>query len=194
MQKIVKLKDKTEVLIREMTREDLDESLAFFSLLPEEDRAYLRREVTQREVLERRISEIEAGAVMRLVAVVDDRIVADGSLETSAVEWKKHVGELRIIVGKPYRRQGLGALMARELYLLAASAKMEEIIVKMMRPQVAAQNIFRRLGFHEEASLHDYVKDQAGTKQDLILMRCNLEALWQEMEDFLSSTDWERTR
>lgn len=194
MQKIVKLKDKTEVLIREMTREDLDESLAFFSLLPEEDRAYLRREVTQREVVERRISEIEAGAVMRLVAVVDDRIVADGSLETSAVEWKKHVGELRIIVGKPYRRQGLGALMARELYLLAASAKMEEIIVKMMRPQVAAQNIFRRLGFHEEASLHDYVKDQAGTKQDLILMRCNLEALWQEMEDFLSSTDWERTR
>lgn len=194
MQKIVKLKDKTEVLIREMTREDLDESLAFFSLLPEEDRAYLRREVTQREVVERRISEIEAGAVMRLVAVVDDRIVADGSLETSAVEWKKHVGELRLIVGKPYRRQGLGALMARELYLLAASAKMEEIIVKMMRPQVAAQNIFRRLGFHEEASLHDYVKDQAGTKQDLILMRCNLEALWQEMEDFLSSSDWERTR
>ena len=194
MQKIVKLKDKTEVLIREMTREDLDESLAFFSLLPEEDRAYLRREVTQREVVERRISEIEAGAVMRLVAVVDDRIVADGSLETSAEEWKKHVWELRIIVGKPYRRQGLGALMARELYLLAASAKMEEIIVKMMRPQVAAQNIFRRLGFHEEASLHDYVKDQAGTKQDLILMRCNLEALWQEMEDFLSSTDWERTR
>lgn len=194
MQKIVKLKDKTEVLIREMTREDLDESLAFFSLLPEEDRAYLRREVTQREVVERRISEIEAGAVMRLVAVVDDRIVADGSLETSAVEWKKHVGELRLIVGKPYRRQGLGALMARELYLLAASAKMEEIIVKMMRPQVAAQNIFRRLGFHEEASLHDYVKDQAGTKQDLILMRCNLEALWQEMEDFLSSSDWERSR
>lgn len=194
MQKTVKLKDQTEVLIREMTREDLDGSHAFFANLPEEDRTYLRRDVTNREVVERRISEIESGNVMRLVAVVDGQIVADGSLETSAEEWKKHVGELRLIVGKSRRRTGLGALMARELYLLAASAKMEEIIVKMMRPQKAARRIFRRLGFHKEASLHDYVQDQAGSKQDLILMRCDLEALWQEMEDLLSSGDWERTR
>jgi len=194
MQKTVKLKDQTEVLIREMTREDLDGAHAFFTMLPEEDRAYLRREVTNREVVERRIAEIESGAVMRLVAVADGQIVADGSLEISAEEWKRHVGELRLIVGQTHRRKGLGALMARELYLLAASAKMQEIIVKMMRPQEAAQSIFRRLGFHEEASLHDYVQDRAGRKQDLILMRCDLESLWQKMEDLLSSGDWERTR
>jgi L-amino acid N-acyltransferase YncA len=194
MQKTVKLKDQTEVLIREMTRADLDGSHAFFTSLPEKDRAYLRREVTNREVVERRISESVSGAVMRLVAVADGHIVADGSLETSDEEWKRHVGELRLIVAQPYRRKGVGALMARELYLLAASAKMEEIIVKMMRPQEAALSIFRRLGFHEEALLHDYVQDQAGRKQDLILMRCDLEALWQEIEDLLSSSDWERTR
>lgn len=194
MQKTVKLKDQTEVLIRELTREDLDRSHAFFANLPEEDRAYLRREVTQREVVERRISESDSGSVMRLVAVADGQIVADGSLEISDEEWKRHVGELRLIVAQPYRRKGVGALMARELYLLAASAKMEQIIVKMMRPQEAAQSIFRRLGFHEEASLHDYVQDRAGRKQDLILMRCDLEALWQEMEDFLASGDWQRTQ
>jgi L-amino acid N-acyltransferase YncA len=194
MQKTVKLKDQTEVLIREMTREDLEESHAFFTKLPEEDRAYLRREVTQREVVERRISESDSGSVMRLVAIADGQIVADGSLEISDEEWKRHVGELRLIVGQPHRRKGLGALMARELYLLAASAKMEEIIVKMMRPQEAALSIFQRLGFHEEASFHDYVQDQAGKKQDLILMRCDLEDLWQEMEDFLASGDWQRTQ
>ena len=194
MQKTVKLKDQTEVLIREMTRGDLDGSHAFFTSLPEEDRAYLRRDVTQREVVERRISESDSGAVMRLVAVADGHIIADGSLEISDEEWKSHVGELRLIVAQPYRRQGLGTLMARELYLLAASSKMEEIIVKMMRPQDAAQSVFQRLGFREEASLHDYVQDQTGRKQDLIIMRCDLKALWQEMEDFLASGDWERTR
>jgi len=194
MRKTVKLKDQTEVLIRELTREDLDRSHAFFANLPEEDRAYLRREVTQREVVERRISESDSGSVMRLVAVTDGQIVADGSLEISDEEWKRHVGELRLIVAQPYRRKGVGALMARELYLLAASAKMEEIIVKMMRPQEAAQSIFRRLGFREEASLHDYVQDRVGRKQDLILMRCDLEALWQDMEDFLASGDWQRTQ
>ena len=194
MQKTVKLNDQTEVLIREMERADLDHSHAFFRSLPEDDRAYLRRDVTKREVVERRISEAESGSVMRLVAVADGQIVADGSVEISDEEWKRHVGELRLIVGATHQRKGLGILMARELYLLAASTKMEEIIVKMMRPQKAALSIFRRLGFREEATLHDYVRDQTGRKQDLILMRCDLEALWQEMEDFLASGDWQRTQ
>ena len=194
MRKSVKLKDQTEILIREMRGDDLDESYDFFTSLPEVDRAYLRRDVSQREVVEQRIAEIESGNVLRLVAVADGKIAADGSLETSGEEWKEHVGELRLIVGQPYRRKGLGTVMARELYLLAASARVEDIVARIMRPQKAALSIFRKLGFREEASLHDWVQDQSGTKQDLILMRCNLEALWEKMEDLFTSTDWERTR
>lgn len=194
MRKSIKLKDQTEILIREMRGDDLDESYDFFTSLPEVDRAYLRRDVSQREVVEQRIAEIESGTVLRLVAVADGKIAADGSLETSGEEWKEHVGELRLIVGQPYRRKGLGTVMARELYLLAASARVEDIVARIMRPQKAALSIFRKLGFREEASLHDWVQDQSGTKQDLILMRCNLEALWERLEDLFASTDWERTR
>ena len=74
MQKTVKLKDETEVLIRELTAEDLERSLAFFQSLPEEDRAYLRRDVVQREVVERRIRELRSGDVMRLVGATDNFI------------------------------------------------------------------------------------------------------------------------
>jgi len=194
VKKKVRLKDRTELLIRNMMPEDLDLSLAFFQALPEEDRDYLRRDVVRREVVEKRIRELRERDVMRLVAVADDQIVADGSLERSPEEWKKHVGELRLIVAQPYKRKGLGRLMARELFLLAASAKMEEILVRMMRPQKAARSIFRRLGFHQEVVLPDYVVDLKGEKQDMIIMRCDLEAVWREMEDFLATGDWERTR
>jgi len=194
VQKTVKLKDETEVLIRELTAEDLERSLAFFQSLPEEDRAYLRRDVVQREVVERRIRELRSGDVMRLVGTVDDQIVVDGSLEISSEEWKKHVGEVRLIVARPYQRKGLGLLMARELFLLAAGAKMEDVVVKMMRPQKAARSIFHRLGFRQEVVLPDYLKDLEGGKQDMILMRCDLESLWRDMEDALASGDWERTR
>ena len=194
MQKTVRLKDETEVLIREMTVEDLERSLAFFQSLPEEDRAYLRRDVMQREVVERRIHEMQSGDVMRLVATAGDQIVVDGSLEFSSEEWKRHVGEVRLIVARPYQRKGLGLLMARELFLLAAGAKMEEVVVKMMRPQKAARSIFHRLGFRQEIVLPDYLKDLEGGRQDMILMRCDLEALWREMEDSLALGDWERTR
>ena len=70
----------------------------------------------------------------------------------------------------------------------------EDIIVKMMRPQVAAQKICRKLGFRDEVLIPDYVRDRDGTRQDMVLMRCDLESLWQELESYLATSDWQRTR
>lgn len=194
MKKQVELKDGREILIRPMTAEDLEGSVAFFAALPEEDRAYLRRDVTQREVVEQRIAEIESGAVQRLVAEVDGEIVADGALEISGEEWKKHLGEIRLIVARPFRRQGLGVLITYELYDLATAARVEEIIVKLMAPQEAGRGILERLGFEQQTIIPDYVQDLGGGKQDMVLMRCDLEALYRGMEEFLSTGDWEHAR
>jgi L-amino acid N-acyltransferase YncA len=194
MEKKVKLKDGSGVLIREMREGDIDRSFAFFRELPEEDRAYLRVDVTKRDVVEERIRAMESGKTLRLVAVIDDQIVADGALELAAHGWTKHVAELRLIVARPFQRKGLGMLMARELYALAAGNKVEEVIVEIMSPQVEALTIFKNLGFHQEAVLRDYVKDVAGKKHDLVLMRCDLESLWQTLEDHIDHADWQRTR
>ncbi|UCF69037.1 MAG: GNAT family N-acetyltransferase, partial [Acidobacteriota bacterium] len=120
--------------------------------------------------------------------------VADGTLELDGPGWKGHVGEIRLIVGRPFQRRGLGMRMARELYLLAARKGLEEIVVKMMEPQKAAISIFERLGFRKDATFSAYVKDQAGTKQNLIVMRCDLNSLWEKLEDYFAATDWQRTR
>jgi L-amino acid N-acyltransferase YncA len=194
MKKGVKLKNGSEVFIREMQADDLDRSLAFFRGLSDDDRAYLRRDVTDREVVRERIDMVNSGRVFRLVAVVDDRIVADGSLELEAHGWKEHMAEIRLIVAPEFQRQGLGTLMARELYLLAASKKVEEIVVRIMAPQKGVLAIFKRLGFHKEAVLHHYVKDIAGIKQDLVVMRCDLQELWRKLGDHLHDSDWGRTR
>jgi L-amino acid N-acyltransferase YncA len=193
-EKRVKLKDGTEALIRPMRPDDLDRSCAFFQRLPEYDRVFLRVDVTKRKQVERRIRLMKSGTVKRIIAVVDDRIVADGALELAGHEWKEHVGELRLIVGPEFQRKGLGMLMARELYRLAHAEKLEEIVVRMMRPQYAAHNIFRRLGFRDQTLLPEYVTDRTGKRQDLILMRCDLKQIWQELEDYFENLDWQRTR
>lgn len=185
----VKLKDNKEVLIRAMKREDLEGSFAFFRALPEENRLSLRRDLSIREVVEERIRELEEGDVKRLVAVADETIVADGALEFSHFGWERHIAELRLFVAIPYQRKGLGMLMAGALYDLAASAGIEEIVVKMMASQTAALRIFRKLGFRHEVVLRDYVKDLKGTRKDLVLMRCRLEDLWQNYEEFVRETD-----
>jgi len=63
-----------------------------------------------------------------------------------------------------------------------------------MRPQDRALTIFKKLGFHQEAVLPDYVKDVSGKKQDLVLMRCDLESLWGILGEYLTDSDWQRTR
>lgn len=187
--KTVMLKDHVEVLIRPMTSDDLEESLAFFRALPEEERAYLRRDVTTRAVIQQRLHEMDEGRAKRLVAVVGGRIVADGALELAPDGWERHVGELRLIVAPGHQGKGLGMHMAHALYDLASDAGVEELIVKMMPRQKAAVSIFHKLGFRQEAVLHDYVRDRHGTKQDLIVMRGELEELWRQFEHYVYSLD-----
>ena len=192
MHREVRLRDETLVAIRSMTQDDVDRSAVFFESLSPEDQAYLRRDVSDREVVEERIRAMRSGSVERVVALVDYRIVADAALEFESLAWKKHVAEVRLIVAGGFRRKGLGTLLARELYSIATDANVEEIVVRIMRPQIAARSIFRKLGFHEETVLPDYVKDLDGHKQDLILMRCDLQELRSELEDFISTWDWQR--
>lgn len=194
MKKNVKLKDGIEIVLRQLKKKDRNRITAFFRSLPKEDRIYLRVDVTDKETIKQIIKSSKSGESIRIIALDKDNIVADGLLELEKRKWKKHFGEIRLLVSKAYRRKGLGMVVARELYLLAISEKVEEIIVKMMKPQVAAINIFKRMGFKQEVVLPDYVKDLEGTKRDLIIMRCDVNEMWKELEEYLEDSDWQRTR
>lgn len=183
------LKDGTKIIVRAMKYDDIELSLDFFESLKEKERRFLRMDVTRKENVKKRIEQIKSGQVRRIVATCKDKIIADGALELSHHGWEEHIGEIRIIVADDFQKKGLGMIIARELYHFAASEKLEEIVVRMMRTQIGAKKIFRKLGFHEEIILPDHVKDLKGKSHDLIIMRCNLKELWKEMEIFFQISD-----
>ncbi len=183
------LKDGTKIIVRAMKHNDLELSLDFFESLKEKERRFLRMDVTRKENVKKRIEQIKSGQVRRIVATCKDKIIADGALELSHHGWEEHIGEMRIIVADNFQKKGLGMIIARELYHLAAAEKLEEIVVRMMRTQIGAKKIFRKLGFHEEIIFPDHVKDLKGKSHDLIIMRCNLKELWKEMETFFQISD-----
>lgn len=194
MEKHVTLKDGSDVLIRPLRPADVDKSFAFFQALPSSVKTYLRSNVSDKGIVRQRINDLERNRETAIVAVKSDSIIADGSIETAIHGWKKHMAELRLIVAGKHQRKGLGMIMARELYFMAASDQVQEIVVKIMRPQAGAQKIFRRLGFHEDVTLPKYVRDLRGHRQDLIIMRCDLKSLWTELEDYFADTDWQRRK
>ena len=113
----------------EISSTDAEASLAFFRGLPPEERRYLRRDVT----------------------LPDDEIVADGSFERERYGWGEKIAQIRLIVTPGFRRSGLGTVLARLLYVIANNHDVARINVRMLRPQAAARDIFRRLGFREDS-------------------------------------------
>lgn len=188
------LKNGTRVLIRDLHHDDLDKLMKFYRSLPLEDRIYLKVDVTKRKVVEQRMKLIEEGSIFRIVALYKDEIIGDGMFELSKEGWRKHQGELRVIVARPFQRLGLGMVMMREIHSLAMKMDVEKVVVKMMKPQKGAINICKKLGFHKETTIPNYVWDQVGEPQDLIIMTCKPQVLWKELEHSYSDSDWQRCR
>jgi RimJ/RimL family protein N-acetyltransferase len=194
IKKTVTLKDGEAVTIRRMRPDDVERSFAFFCGLPPEDRVYLRTDVTRRKLVERRTTELDPDRVERIVVVHGDEIVGDGTLELQGHGWGDNVAEVRLLVARPWQRLGLGTVIARELFYLASKRRVDRVVARLMRPQVGAHRIMRRLGFHEEFLIPEHVRDQDGNWQDLIIMRCPLVELWRDMELEMANSDWQRAR
>ena len=194
MKKKETLNDGTGILIRTLTFNDLEQLMAFYRSLPFEDRKYLRIDVTDKSAVEKRIRDVESEIAVRIIALHKNNIIAIGALEFGTDDWHKSLGELRVAVSRDFQRKGLGLMMLRELNLIAVDHKVERIVVKMLRPQIAARKICKKLGFREELFLPAYVKDQDKKNQDLLIMTCNIDELWKEFETIYKDSDWQRCR
>lgn len=178
MRRQIVLKDGRPVLIRPIEMKDFEASQGFFSSLDASERRYMRRDVTKAEVVQTRINEARTYAVERLIALHEDEIVADGSLEHERFGWGDRIAQIRLIIHPDFRRVGLGSSMARLLYVIAHQQNVARLNVRILRPQKLCCEIFHRLGFREAFVLPDHVRDLEGNLQDLIILRSDLEMLW----------------
>lgn len=178
----VRLRDGSEVQVRAMDTKDGPAVLEFFRGLPEEDRLFLRDDVTRPEWLDRFVRQIDYQTVLPLVAEDKTGIVGNAALYRALYGWSVHVGEIRVAVARTYQRKGLGTVLAHELVKLALGAGLEKMVASVMDNQVAAKRAFEKLGFRPEAVLKGHVKDIHGIKRDLIIMSNDVSHIWESME------------
>ena len=182
------LRNGQKVTLRLMTPADEAALLEFFRALPEKERLFLKEEVTNPEVIHRWAKNLNYNRVIPLIAVVGDRIIADAPLLMRSHGWSRHVGEFRMAVSPDYRRLGLGFLMAKELFFLALSLKLEKVMAETIEEQVAVVQILRSIGFEQEAVLKDHVKDLHGNLHNLLIMTHDVKSMWKKMEDLIGDS------
>jgi len=175
-QKTGVLKDGSRVILRPMVKEDRDKLLEFFRGLDEKDILFLRTDVRDPAAIDRWVNNIDYQKVFPLLAEVNGRIVGDASLHMRKVGWKRHLGNIRVVVAKDYQGKGLGTLLINEIVELAIEFGLEKLVAEIHFQATKALATFKGAGFSVKAVFEDLVKDPQGRNSDLVVMVCDVQA------------------
>ena len=171
----VMLRDGTQVILRPLEEGDKVQLLDFFKRVPEEERYYLKENVTAPEVIHAWTTDIDFGRTVPIVALAGDRIIADATLHRSRSMARRHVGELRVVVDPDYREVGLGRRLIRELLDIAADLGLQEVTFELVAGrEEAAVNAAISVGFRQAAVLQNRIRDFWGNYQGLVLLEMPL--------------------
>ena len=169
------LSDGRQVRLRLMTPgTDVYRLHAFASSLPKDDLQFLRVDITRLMVVIHWAQNIKAGLTVTVLAEENGEVVGYASVHNDQVSWQRHLGELRIQVGRAYRGCGLGGLLGKEIFAIASNLGIEKIVAQMTADQPQAIALVERHGFKREAVLHDFVIGRDGRKNDLVVMTRNV--------------------
>ena len=175
-QKTGVLKDGSRVILRPMVKEDRDKLLEFFRGLDEKDILFLRTDVRDPAVIDHWVKNIDYQKVFPLLAEADGRIVGDATLHMRKVGWKRHLGNIRLVVARDYQGKGLGSLLINEVVELAGEFGLEKLIAEIHLQAAKAMATFKTAGFSVKAVFEDLVKDPQGHNSDLVVMVCDVQA------------------
>jgi L-amino acid N-acyltransferase YncA len=172
------------VELRLMKPEDAELLHKFFCHIPPEDLLFLRRNVTDRQVIDQWADRVRHGGVVTVMAITDGRLVGEASLHHNSTPWTEHVAEVRVVVDGSMRQSGLGTRLTSEIFLLAIQRGIKKIVAEMTIEQKAAIAVFQKLGFRVEGLMRNHVRDRAGNAHDLVLMAHDTGEFYDQMRAY----------
>jgi GNAT superfamily N-acetyltransferase len=116
--RLIKLPDGARLLLRPLTVDDRAALLDLYTAAEPADLHSLRHDVTDPEVVNSWLDDLDYQRVFPLLAIINDRVVGNATLHRPGGPFR-HIGELRIFLAKDFRRRGLGTEMLQTLVELA---------------------------------------------------------------------------
>ena len=169
--KEVGLRDCSRVIVRPLEDGDEQALLDLFLRIPEEERFFLKEDVTAPAVVQRWVRERDFRRALALLAVDGSRIVADAVLIRRRGNSRSHIGEIRVVVAPEYRDHGLGTALIRELCDIADDAGLEKVMFELVADkEQEAIRAAEWLGFLRVATIEGGAVDPQGHHHDVVLM------------------------
>jgi RimJ/RimL family protein N-acetyltransferase len=188
--KKVTLKNGERIELRPLVASDEAALVQFFTDLPRESTEFLKEDVRDPEVVKRFISKADPETTWAVVALnPQGQIVGDATLHMAKLGWRRHLGEVRVVVGSDYHKQRLATAMIHELVNQASIKELKKLEAQILDSQIGARKALERMGFVEEARLKAHAMDLEGTLHDVAFLTNTVDDLWKKMEDLISDMD-----
>ena len=185
--------DGAEVTLRLFGSEegDRDAMVKFARRQPPHDLLFLRRDITQPEVVEAWLHDIADGFNTAVVAVHEGEIVGYTGVSTDRMSWTRHIAELRVLVDPSMRAKRLGRLLIEQAFALARERDAKKMVAQMTTDQGAAIKVFTRMGFQREARLRNQVMDRDSVLHDLQIMSLDVDEFQAKIDVMMLSAQSE---
>lgn len=167
----VKLRDGSHVTVRPLAAGDAEALLDFFLAIPEDERFYLKHEVTSPAIIQSWVQNLDFRRVLPLVALDGERIVGEAVLIREGGPSRSHLGELRVVVACNFRDRGLGTVLIREVCDIAQDADFSGILFEVIPDtEREAYETAQWLGFIRTGTIEGGARDREGHLHDVALM------------------------
>ena len=149
--------------------------LDFARSLPPHDLLFLRRDITQPEVVEDWARDLQEDRYVTIVALRGTQIVGYATVASDGLAWTRHVAELRVLVSPSMRGLQLGRILTEQAFAIARQRGVRKMIAQMTLDQRAAMRVFSHIGFEREARLRNQLIDRDGQLHDLQIMSLDVD-------------------
>lgn len=181
----------TEITLRFFEPRDKDAMVTFARAQPVHDLLFLRRDITQPEVVDAWLHDIDEGFNTTVIATHEDEIVGYAGVNSDRMSWTRHVAELRVLVDSSMRTKRLGRLLVEQAFALARERDVKKMIAQMTTDQDAAIRVFTRMGFQREARLRNQVMDRDSVLHDLQIMSLDVDEFQAKIDVMMLSAQSE---
>jgi RimJ/RimL family protein N-acetyltransferase len=184
--KRITLKNGAVAVLRPLQPSDEAALCAFFTALPPESTQFLRHDVRDPAVTRRFVRENNPEEVWCILALTEDgQVIGDATLHLHRTGWRRHIGEVRVVVAPALEHQRLATGLIHDLVNQASLRGLRKLEARVLDVQEGAKRAFEKLGFREEARLARHALDLREREHDLVFLTNTVEDLWRKMEDVI---------
>jgi len=169
--------DGTQVILRTLKWEDLDDLLDVINTLIEESAeieydTHMTRDA-EADWLASTLANFEKDKVLPVVAEVKGKVIASSSISTKGFTCEKHVGNLGILIRSGYRDRGIGTEMMKILMEQARLMNLKVLTLSVFATNKRAIHVYEKVGFKEAGRIRKGIY-RKGEYIDRIIMTKDL--------------------